>query len=61
MDKADLGELLMAGEAACGLAGQAAGGIVLAAREAPLAPGVIGKALDNRATLSLLSAAVEPR
>jgi hypothetical protein len=51
MDEADFGELLMAGEAACGLAAKAAGRIVLATGKAPLAPGIIGQALDDGAAL----------
>jgi hypothetical protein len=44
-------ELLLAGEAARGLTGDAAGGIVGAVRVAPLAPGVIAQPLHHEAVL----------
>ena len=47
MDQVDIVELLMAGEAACGLAGEAAGGIVGPVRLPPFAPGVIGQPLNH--------------
>ena len=50
MDEADR-QLLLAGKAARGLAGDAAGRIVRPVGEAPLAPGVVGQSLDHRAGL----------
>jgi hypothetical protein len=41
MHQADIGEHLMASEAAAGLAGETAGRIVLAVRVSALAPGIV--------------------
>lgn len=49
VNEADIGQLLLAGEAADGLAGDAAGGIIRPGGEAPLAPSVIRVALDDGA------------
>jgi hypothetical protein len=46
--EADGVELLVAGEAAAGLAGDDAGGIVHAIGEAALAPGVVGEPSGRR-------------
>jgi hypothetical protein len=51
MHEADIVQLLLAGEAARGLAGEAAGRVVCPGREAPLAPGVIGVAFYDCAAL----------
>jgi hypothetical protein len=47
MHQADVVKLLLGGEAARGLAGEAAGGIVGAVGEAPLAPGILAVALHH--------------
>jgi hypothetical protein len=49
--KADIVKLLLAGEAARGLAGDVAGRVVRPVRVAPLAPGVVAQALGDGAAL----------
>jgi hypothetical protein len=61
MNEAGNRELLLTGEAARGLAGDAIGGIVGAVRIAPLAPGVIGQGLHHPSTPPLVSTEIEPR